>query len=129
MQRLYRVLTYLLLGALLSAALTGCETAPTVDQSKPGVASVAVVQPAARSEDQVQYEAVLAEAKAALKKAVAVNNVWRDTEKLIADAEKSAEVKDYTKAIKLATAAKNQGELAYQQAQAGKNAGHPSYLK
>lgn len=115
---------YFIVLLLFSINLVGCETPVAKATPEPETP-----KPAVRSDGQVQYETVLAEAKAALKKAASVNGVWRDTGKLIEDAEKAAQSGDYAKAIKLAEAGKNQGELGYQQAQAQKEATPPSYLR
>lgn len=59
--------------------------------------------------------AAIAAAEASNAKAKAAGYEWRDTGKMIKEAKKAAEMKDYDKAIKLAKKAENQGELAVKQ--------------
>jgi hypothetical protein len=78
---------------------------------------------------QADYEKALADAKAAQKKAAAVDGEWRDLGKLIKDAEAAAAKGDYAKAVKDLATAKFQGEAGYAQAISQKSAGNPPYLK
>ena len=55
-------------------------------------------------------------------KAAKVNYEWRDTGKIIKQAEEAMKKEDYATAIKLANKAKSQGVLAQQQYEEQKNA-------
>jgi hypothetical protein len=57
----------------------------------------------------------IAAAEFANGKAAAVNYEWRDTGKMIADAKKAAQAKEYAKAIALALQAQRQGNNAVKQ--------------
>jgi hypothetical protein len=57
-----------------------------------------------------------------------VGGEWRDTGKMIKEAEDLMKSGEYEKALKLATKAKHQGELGYAQAMSEKDAGFPSYV-
>ena len=50
---------------------------------------------------------------------------WRDTAKMIKEAEEAGEAGDFAKGIKLANEAQKQGELGYEQAVKEKGAGLP----
>lgn len=69
-----------------------------------------------------EFDAALAAAKAATKKANAVGYEWRDTGKIMKEAEEAAKAGDMKKAMKLANKAKTQSELAQKQAEEQKNA-------
>lgn len=71
----------------------------------------------------------IAAADAARKKAGSVSGEWRDTAKIIKQANKAAKSKDYAGAVKLANKAREQGELGYTQAVSQKELTMPSYLK
>jgi hypothetical protein len=73
-------------------------------------------------------EQAIADAEAARKKAASVGGEWRDTAKMIKEAQDLVKSGEYDKAIKLANSAKRQGELGYAQSLAEKNAGFPSYM-
>lgn len=79
--------------------------------------------------DSAAFEEKMKAAVAAEKAASSVGGEWRDTGKLITDAEAAAKAGDYDKAITLAEEARRQGELGYKQAKAEKSAGLPDYLK
>lgn len=99
-------LTTLLLSALLAA---GCAaTAPQGDQ--------AAATPEA-------FEQLLQEATAALDKADAVGFEWRDSRKILNQAKEAAARGDFEQAVELARAAARQGEAAYAQYLAARNAG------
>jgi len=68
-------------------------------------------------------------AEITLRKAIKVNNVWRDTEKLIAEAKKAKQEKKFKIARNLATEALYQAELALKQASKHKDLEFPAYLK
>ncbi len=74
-------------------------------------------------EEQGEYEALHAAAKASLKAANAVGFEWRDSGKILKQAEKAAAAGDYEKAMKLANRAREQGEFAQHQAQLQADAG------
>ncbi len=80
-------------------------------------------------QDTASANQAIAAAEAARKKAGSVGGEWRDTGKLIKKAKAAAEKGENEKAIKLATQARKQGELGYQQAMDQKNAGVPTYMK
>ena len=65
------------------------------------------------------YQQVVAEAKASLKDAANANYEWRDSGKLLKQADKAAKKGDYETAIKLANIAKKQGAQSKDQADAG----------
>ena len=71
----------------------------------------------------------IAAAEAARKKAGSVDGEWRDTAKMIKKANKAAKSKNYAAAVKIANAAREQGEMGYQQAVSQKDLQMPSYLK
>ena len=73
-------------------------------------------------------DTAIAEAEAARKKAASVGGEWRDTAKMIAQAESLAKSGGYEEAIALANQAKHQGENGYAQAIAEQGAGFPSYM-
>ncbi|MGQ9659556.1 MAG: hypothetical protein ACUVQI_06415 [Thermochromatium sp.] len=77
---------------------------------------------------QQQAEASLAAAKAARQKAASVGGEWRDTGKLIAQAEALAKSGQYQQAIELANKARVQGELGYAQAIQEQDADFPAYI-
>ena len=76
-----------------------------------------------------EAEKVIAEAEAARKKAASVGGEWRDTGKMIKQAQAAVKAGEHDKAIKIATTAKRQGELGYEQAMSQKSLRMPSYLK
>ena len=67
-------------------------------------------------QDTAPADQAISAAEAARKKAASVGGEWRDTGKLIKKAKAAAEKGDSEKAVKLATEARKQGELGYQQA-------------
>lgn len=83
---------------------------------------------AADSKEATEADQAIAAAEAARKKAASVGGEWRDTFKMIGEAKDLAKTGDFAGAIKLATAAKRQGELGYAQAMAESHAGFPSYM-
>ncbi|HHC74477.1 MAG TPA: SoxXA-binding protein [Thiothrix sp.] len=66
--------------------------------------------------------AAITAAEAAHKAAQAVGFEWRDTAKMIKSAKEAAKAGDAEKAIKLANAAKLQGDMGVKQAETAKNA-------
>lgn len=73
-------------------------------------------------------EQAIKAAEAARKKAASVGGEWRDTAKLIKEAEGLAKSGKFEESIALATKAKRQGELGYEQAIREKDADFPSYV-
>jgi hypothetical protein len=72
--------------------------------------------------------AAIAAAETARKKAASVGGEWRDTAKLIKEAEDLAKAGDYAAASALADQARRQGEMGYEQAIREKDATFPSYM-
>ncbi|MFZ0788148.1 MAG: hypothetical protein WAM94_00820, partial [Chromatiaceae bacterium] len=93
-------------------------------QAAGGAGDSAPVDPGAKA----GAEQAIADAEAARKKAATVGGEWRDTAKMIKEAQDLVKSGEYDKAIKLANMAKRQGELGYAQSLAEKNAGFPSYM-
>lgn len=83
--------------------------------------AAALISAAAFAGSDVQQ--LIDEAKAANKKADAVGFMWRDAGKMIKEAEEALAAGDKDKAMKMATKAKTQGELGYQQYLDQKSAG------
>lgn len=102
-----RLLTVLALVALISGCAGGTAKPATAESANSAIAA----------------------AEAARKKAGSVDGEWRDTAKFIKKAKSAAKSKDYAKATKLATKAREQGELGYLQAVSQKELQMPSYLK
>ena len=74
------------------------------------------------------YKTAHRKAVAALDIAASVDSEWRDSRKMLKQAKQLADAGNYEKAIALATKAKRQGEMGYNQGVHEKSAGHPSYL-
>lgn len=66
---------------------------------------------------------------AAADKANSVGGEWRDTRKMISEAEKLVSAGEFEKAIKEAIEARKQGELGYEQAMREKGADMPDYMR
>lgn len=98
-----------LLGGLLA---TGCASTPSEPVSAAG--------PDTR---QAEFAALVQEATAALDRVDAEGFEWRDSRKMLKEAEEAAKAGDYAKAMKLAGEAKFQGEAAHAQYLANQNAG------
>lgn len=77
---------------------------------------------------QAEAEKAIADAEAARKKAASVKGEWRDTKKMIKEAEELVKSGEFEEAIKKANKAKRQGELGYEQAIGQKGADFPSYV-
>jgi hypothetical protein len=75
-----------------------------------------------------QAEEAIAAAEAARKKASSVRGEWRDTGKLIKEAQELAGSGDFAGAIALANKAQRQGEMGYEQALREKGATFPTYV-
>ena len=72
---------------------------------------------------QEDYNAAVEEAKKSLKTAGKANYEWRDSSKILKKADKAAKAGDFSTATKLASQAKNQGDLALAQSKQQANAG------
>lgn len=110
----------LILAAALAAAavgINGCAQQGT--KASPATAT---------SGAEAEYERALAEAEAARKEAAAVGGEWRDTGKLIKQAEQAAAKGDFEQATQLAERAAFQGRMGKQQAAEQAKVGNPSYL-
>ena len=57
-----------------------------------------------------------------------MNGEWRDTKKMIKEAEELVKSGEFDEAIKKANKAKRQGELGYEQALSQKGADFPTYV-
>jgi len=77
---------------------------------------------------QADYEKALASAKAEQKAAQAVGGEWRDTDKLLQQADAAAKEGNFGVATTLATKAEFQSKMGQQQAKSQENAGNPGYL-
>ncbi len=73
------------------------------------------------------FEELAKEAEAAIDKAGKVGYEWRDSRKILKAAKKAHAAGDEAKAMKLATKALHQGQLAYQQYLDNRNAGPWQY--
>ncbi len=82
----------------------------------------------ADSAKKAEAEQAIADAEAARKKAASVAGEWRDTKKMIKEAEELVKTGELEEAIKKANKAKRQGELGYAQALSQKGADFPSYV-
>ncbi|MCG6861399.1 MAG: hypothetical protein LJE70_09030 [Chromatiaceae bacterium] len=81
------------------------------------------------SADNAEVKKAIAAADTARKKAASVGGEWRDTGKLIDNAQKLAEEGKLDEALELANKAMRQGELGYEQAMSQKDATMPEYMK
>ena len=96
-----------------------------------GVGTCASVAAEAKAADSKAAEAakVIDHAEKARKRAASVDGEWRDTGKFIKKAKALAKEGKYDAAIKLASKAKREGELGYEQAVSQNELRIPSYLK
>jgi rhodanese-related sulfurtransferase len=76
-----------------------------------------------------EAEQAIEEAEAARATAASVGGEWRDTAKLIKEAESLLPTRQYTKAIEIANKAKRQGELGYEQAMQEQDADFPDFMR
>lgn len=74
---------------------------------------------------QEDYNTAVADAKKSLKTAGKANYEWRDSGKILKQADKAAKAGDFTGATKLANKAKRQGDLALEQSKLYADAGPP----
>lgn len=86
------------------------------------------VAPPINSDKKAAAEKAIADAEEARKKAASVKGEWRDTKKMIKEAEELVKSGEFDEAIKKANKAKRQGELGYEQALSQKGADFPSYV-
>lgn len=77
---------------------------------------------------EASYDSAIAAAKSANKQAKAAGNEWRDTGKLIKQAEGLAAKGKFWEARPVALQAEAQARIAIQQAKESENAGNPGYL-
>lgn len=116
-----------------AAAKSAATAAPASTSAAPSaVPSAAPATPTAvavtNKFSAAEAETAIAAAEAARKKADAVGGEWRDTAKMIKDAEEQLKSGQFDAAVKLANKAKQQGELGYAQAISQKGATFPSYV-
>ena len=117
--------------ATLAVALTtlsACTKEMTKTDTADKAAAPAAAAPAPAGSGQEAYEAALAAAKAEIKKAAAVGGEWRDTGKILKEAEKAAAEGNYDTATKMAEKAKFQAIKGQEQAASQVNVGNPAYL-
>ncbi|HKK13746.1 MAG TPA: LysM peptidoglycan-binding domain-containing protein [Gammaproteobacteria bacterium] len=105
--KLVRPLQYLSVTAFALAVAVGCATAPKPKEAAPA--------PQAQQGPSAATTQALADAKAAMAKMKAVHWVWRDTGKIMKQAEKAAAEGNDAKAQKLAREVQQQSEDAVNQ--------------
>lgn len=76
-----------------------------------------------KSMGNMDFDSLVKEAKASLKKAASVGSEWRDSGKFLKKAQAAAKAGDMEKALKLAKKAKDQGDMGAAQGESQKNAG------
>jgi nucleoid-associated protein YgaU len=94
---------HLLMMALTLGVAAGCATTPPEPTAAP------------QAQNATAAAQMIADAKAAIADAKALNWIWRDTQKFLAEAEKAAADGDHDTALKLATKARNEAHLAVNQ--------------
>lgn len=114
--------------AVALTALSGCTKQATKTDTAAKAEAPAASTAAPAGSEQDAYETALAAAKAEIKKAGAVGGVWRDTGKILKNAEKAAAEGNYGNATKLAEKAKFQAIKGQEQAASQVNVGNPAYL-
>ena len=80
-----------------------------------------ILQASAMAADETEYQAALTKARETLRDAETRVQLWSTSEILLEDAEKAAASGDFELAVKLATEARLQGELAVATAEREKN--------
>lgn len=90
--------------ALISVLVSGCASYGTANAT------------------QEDYNAAVADAKVSLKTAKEAKYEWRDSGKILDEADKAAKAGDFPAATRLANQAKYQGDLALVQSKAQENA-------
>jgi hypothetical protein len=93
------------------------------------IAMATEAKPAPVSRIKQVTEADIQMSELMLRKAAKLNNVWRDTEKLIESAKAALAKNDFNAARDLASEALYQAELAIEQASKYKNLEFPAYFK
>jgi hypothetical protein len=85
----------------------------------------------AGDDQKAALDTAIADAEGARKKAASVKGEWRDTAKIIKQAQEAGAAGDFAKGMKLANEARLQGELGHDQAvkEKEKGAGFPDYMK
>jgi uncharacterized lipoprotein NlpE involved in copper resistance len=109
-------------------ALVGCESMTGSEETSVMHSTLAAAAPTTGPANQATFEAAMAAAKAAQKKAASVDGEWRDIGKMLKEAQAEADNGNFEAAIELANEAKFQGVMGYEQAMAQKNVGNPPYL-
>jgi len=102
--------------------------APVAAAGAAAAVAAGAVAATAGGDDKAALDKAIADAEAARKKAASVDGEWRDTGKMIKQAEEAGAAGDFAKGIKLANEAQKQGELGYDQAMHEKGAGFPDYM-
>ena len=105
-----------LFSVLLLVALYGCAGSSVVAED---------TKPATAADAQMMIE----QAEKSRKRAASVEGEWRDTGKIIKQAQAALKKGEYDEAMKLAKKAKMQGEMGYQQAVSQKDVRVPAYVK
>jgi gas vesicle protein len=124
MMKMNKLIAMLCIGA--AVALAG---APAWSAEKASSKAAASAEKKVTSGDAKAAEAAIAAAESARKKAAGVDGEWRDTGKMIKQAQAALKEGDADKAVKLAKQAEMQGQLGYEQAVSQKELKMPSYLK
>ena len=93
-----------------------------------GPAAAGALAAPADSDQKAALDKAIVDAQAARKKAASVGGEWRDTAKMIKQAEEAGAAGDFAKGLNLASEAQKQGELGYAQAVKEKGAGFPDYM-
>lgn len=88
-----------------------------------------IISNSALAGDQKAAQAAVAAAETAQKKAASVEGEWRDTGKIIKQAQTAMKKGNFNEAIELANKAERQGKYGYEQAVSQKELKMPSYLK
>jgi len=94
-----------------------------------GVGSAIATEAKATDSKAAEAAKVIDNAEKARQRAASVDGEWRDTGKFIKKAKALAKQGKYDAAIKLASKAKREGELGYEQAISQNELRMPSYLK
>lgn len=109
---------------IAAIVLMAVVSATCASKDKPASsASGATPMAASGSAGKSDYEKAIKAAMEAENKAASVDSEWRDTGKLISQAEEAAAKGDYAAATKLANKAMKQGENGYAQGKGQKDAG------
>jgi type II secretory pathway pseudopilin PulG len=90
---------------------------------------ISIISTYALAGDQQSAQAAIAAAETAQKNAASVDGEWRDTGKMIKQAQAAMKKGNFDEAVKLANKAERQGKYGYEQAVSQKDLKMPSYLK